>query len=332
MLLFIIMLFIYFVFVCDNVILSNIISYVGDNNQIGTSVNVSGHVHMNDAQAGKSLANHAGIVGGMGVGAAYVGRAVARSPIPPLAKAGIVIVGAAAGGVIEKATNKWDGNIGTSSSTSGTNSTISKLVGDSQVSLLQETLFQLEIVYLGVMYIVFILVVQLIFKLYLNDSVNLNLSRFLGVGFNSKLEYYLNKIILLNKKMSIFWTWFGIIVVTYLINRLIRLNYLMSTKIGDAVNAHLSLHPLKDNLHITDRSIEEMLSYLQWGNYICLVTLICLTIILLYRFHYNKEISSIYIWLLVMLIIVTLAYSAYISGDLYTNVDSYVYTYNSLKD
>jgi L-asparagine transporter-like permease len=131
--------------------------------------------------------------------------------------------------------------------------------------------------------------------------------------------------------MSIFWMWFGIIAVTYGISLLIRLSYLMRTKIGDAINAHLSLHPLKDNLHLTDRSIEEMLSYLQWGNYICLVTLICLIVILLYRFHFNREISSIYIWLLIILLVLTLAYSVYISGELYTNLDSYIYTYNSLK-
>jgi hypothetical protein len=52
-------------------------------------------------------------------------------------------------------------------------------------------------------------------------------------------------------------------VITYGISIFVRLNYLIRSKLSDAINAHLSLHPLKDNLHITDRSIEEMLSYLQ---------------------------------------------------------------------
>jgi hypothetical protein len=208
MLLFIIMLFIYFVFVCDNVILSNIILSVGDNNQIGTSVNLSGHVHVNDGEAGKSLASHVGILGGMGIGATAVGRAVARAPIPPLVKAGLVLGGAAAGGVIEKVIDNPGkfGVSGTSSTNSSFSSTVSKLVADSQISVLQDTFFLFEIVYVIILYMVILIVGQLIFKLYFKDNITLNLSRLLGVNFNNKLEYYLNKIINLNKKMSIFWT------------------------------------------------------------------------------------------------------------------------------
>jgi hypothetical protein len=203
LLFFIGVLFIYFLFVCDNIILSNIVCNVGDNNQIGTSVNMEGHVHMNDAQASRSLADKAGIVGGMGVVGAAVGRAVARAPIPPLAKAGIIVGGAIVGGVAEKVIDNT-GNFGASTTSKTNNNIISKLVGDSQTSLLQDTLFLQEVFYLACLYVIFLLVVQLIFKLYLKDSVNLNLSKFLGKNFNSKLEYYLNKIILLNKKMSIF--------------------------------------------------------------------------------------------------------------------------------
>lgn len=73
--------------------------------------------------------------------------------------------------------------------------------------------------------------------------------------------------------MSIFWTWFGIIVVTYLISRYTYALHLARINIDNLVNAHFSFHPFKDNLHITDKSIEKMLSYLYWGNYICLVIL-----------------------------------------------------------
>jgi hypothetical protein len=96
------------------------------------------------------------------------------------------------------------GNVGfTASSTS--NGTISKLVGDSQVSALQDSFFLQEMFYYVVLYMVLLIVIQLIFKLYFKASVNLNLSKLLGVNFNNKMEYYLNKIIHLNKRMSIFW-------------------------------------------------------------------------------------------------------------------------------
>jgi hypothetical protein len=197
-------LFIYFLLIFDSVLLGNIVCNIGDvNNEIGTKVNVSGHVHVNDGEAGKSLANHVGIVGGMGVGVIGVGRAVARAPIPPLAKAGVVLVGAAVGGVVEKIINN-SGNVGTNSTSSINNRIISKLIDGSQVSVLQENFFLQMIFYLGCLYLISFLVTQLIFKLYFKDSVTLDLSRFLGANLNSKLEYYLNKIILLNKRMSIF--------------------------------------------------------------------------------------------------------------------------------
>ena len=46
---------------------------------------------------------------------------------------------------------------------------------------------------------------------------------------------------------------------------------------------------------------------------------------------FNRGITTIYIWLLILILITILAYSVYISNDLYTNVDSYVYTYNNMK-
>ena len=325
------MLFIYFLFVYDNMILDNIVCNVGDNNQIGTNVNLEGHVHVNDKEAGKSLANHVGIIGGMGVVGGLVGKAVAKAPMPPLAKAGLVVGGAIVGGVVEKVINN-SGNIGASSTFSVNNGTISKLVNDSQVSVLQENFFLQEVFYSVVLYMVLLIVIQLIFKLYFKDNVKLNLSKLLGVNFNNKVEYYLNKIILLNKKMSIFWTWFGIMVIIYGISRFTYAIYLMRTKLDSAINAHLSLHPLKDNLHITDRSLEEVLFYLQWGNFICLVTLINLTVILLYKFHLNKEISTVYIWVLILILIIILVYSVYISSELYTNLDNYVYTYSNTNN
>jgi hypothetical protein len=58
---------------------------------------------------------------------------------------------------------------------------------------------------------------------------------------------------------------------------------------------------------------------------------LCLMVILYFKFRLNKNINTIYVWLLVILLIVTLAYFAYISGDLYSNIDSYVNIYNNLK-
>jgi hypothetical protein len=207
-LLFLVILFTYFLFIFDSVILSNIICSVGDvNNEIGTKVNVSGHVHVSDGEAGKSLASHMGIVGGMGIVGALVGKTVTKAPMPPLAKAGLVIGGSAIGGLLDVGINKFNNVLsGTNSTTSNfsSNGSVSKFLADSQSSVLQDLLFYFETMNLVCLYIVLIIIIQLIFKLYFKDSINLNLSKILGANFNNKVEYYLNKIIHLNKRVSIF--------------------------------------------------------------------------------------------------------------------------------
>lgn len=60
--------------------------------------------------------------------------------------------------------------------------------------------------------ILFILIIQLFFKLYFKERINLKKEKFLAGGgnnFNTKLEFYLNKMIKLNKQMSLLWIWFG---------------------------------------------------------------------------------------------------------------------------
>ena len=62
------------------------------------------------------------------------------------------------------------------------------------------------------------------------------------------------------------------------------------------------------------------------ANYLSLGVIISLIIILLLIFHFNKKLNVIYIWFLV-----TLTYFAYTSGELYTNLDSYVNIYYYIK-
>jgi group I intron endonuclease len=46
---------------------------------------------------------------------------------------------------------------------------------------------------------------------------------------------------------------------------------------------------------------------------------------------FNKEISIIYIWLLLILLIIALSFSAYTCNELYTNIDSYINVHNNIK-
>ena len=57
--------------------------------------------------------------------------------------------------------------------------------------------------------LIYLLIIQLIFKLYLKDNISFNISKLLGNNINIRVEFSLNKIIKLNKQMSIIWIWFA---------------------------------------------------------------------------------------------------------------------------
>ena len=79
-------------------------------------------------------------------------------------------------------------------------------------------------------------------------------------------------------------------------------------------------------------TIEDALFNLGVANYLSLGIIISLIILLLLIFHFNKKLSVIYIWFLITILVITLAYFAYTSGELYTKLDSYVNIYNIKKE
>lgn len=83
------------------------------------------------------------------------------------------------------------------------NPNISKFIGESASSSpLEILLSNLELINYICVYMLIILAIQIIFKFYLKNSINLNLSSVLGNKLNHNLELIINKIITLNKKMS----------------------------------------------------------------------------------------------------------------------------------
>ena len=57
------------------------------------------------------------------------------------------------------------------------------------------------------------------------ENVNIKLSYLLGVKLNNALEYYLNKIISLNKKMSVIYVW---LILLLLIIAILSNNYALN--------------------------------------------------------------------------------------------------------
>jgi group I intron endonuclease len=331
---FIIILFVCIISLYNNITYSDIICNVGDiNNEIGTKINNEigkVNINVNDEKAGRSMATQAGITGAMVGVSGEVAKGIAKSSMPPLQKAGIIVGSAAGAGLLNVGinifSNSFTKNPSKSTITSNLNNNVPKLLDNSQDSPLQDILWvveSLDYVCLGILYI---LIIQLIFKLYLKDTVRLNLSKWLNDSLSNKLEFYLNKMIKLNKQMSVFWIWYGFIVITCSIIGSIYLINGVYTNINHFIGLHSSIN---NNIVPTAYvSIQAALFNLNIINYISLAIIISLAAIFYYKFHFNRNLNNIYYWILFIMLIIALAFSAYILDELYTNLDSYVNIHN----
>ena len=201
----------------------DIISYANDkDNNINPDVDLNATVSIGKDAAGELSKGMQTIGSQIGLGASIVGigtavgKGIAKSTMPPLQKAGIIVGSSLIAGlghsVISNANrNKvLQANISTNSTTSSncTNDGLNKLIDNTTPSSpLENLLFDIEALNYICISLVIILVIQILFKFYLKDSISLNLSKLLGINLNNKLEYYLNIIIKLNKKMSFIYIW-----------------------------------------------------------------------------------------------------------------------------
>ena len=260
--------------------------------------------------------------------------------MPPLQKVGFIVGSGLAAGLGHSAIstmnrkNIYENNPNlTASSISSTSadSHVNKLIDDSHLSPLQELLFNGEMmssVCLGVLYL---LIIQLVFKLYFKDNINLNLSKLLGNSTNIKIEFYFNKIIKLNKRMSVLWIWFGSVTIMFglAINTYVIHDILVN--LDSYINIHSKFHPTILNdicpTHMCKNSIQDILLNLQMTHYISIIALIFWILQVMLKFHFNNNINNIYIWLTLLILIVALALAVYTYGDLYTQIDNYVKMY-----
>ena len=308
----------------------------------GNEIHLHGHVTL-DKETGKTISQSIGNIGnniGLGASVAGVSAAVAKgiskSAMPPLQKAAAIGAGAVIGGSVHALVNYLNkvlsGDTSTTINTTSSfssDSSINKFLLDLQLDPLQGILWSIEVIDYACLTMMYLLLIQLIYKLYLKDSVNFNLARYLGDSINDKIEFYLNKMIRLNKRMSITWIWYILIMIVFGLSTNLYVIYRVYINIDRFINTH---NPISSNIVPTIyKSIEDALFILGVINFISLVIVISLIIILLFILHFNRRISIIYIWALVIALIITLAYFTYISSDIYTNIDSYINMYNNLE-
>jgi hypothetical protein len=198
-----------------NISLFDLISYMADNKD----VNLHGHVKI-DKEAGKAIGQGLQTIGSqVGLGATIagvataVGKTIAKSSLPPVKKAGVVVGAGFLGGLIHSSISQYNisrnynENIRNDMKTAIINdSNINKFINDNMSSSpLEVILSNLELTNYICIYMLIILVIQILFKFHFKDEIRLKFSSILGCKFNNSLEIIINKLITLNKKMSIFF-------------------------------------------------------------------------------------------------------------------------------
>ena len=186
------------------------------------SVNLHGHVSIGK-DAAAELSKGIGIVGSnlglggtmVGVGTA-VGKAIAKSGMPPLQKVGIVLGGSILGGVSNSMISKNNENIASfnnddASPINDITKNSSNFLDGNNYTPLEGMLYDIQTASITCLSLIIILIIQLIIKLHAKDKVVLNKNSILGNNLNEKLENYINKAIYLNKKMSTIYIWLIVI-------------------------------------------------------------------------------------------------------------------------
>jgi hypothetical protein len=309
----------------------------------GTDENLHGQVSVNK-EAGKAIGQGLQTIGAqIGLGAFIVGvagaivKAVAKSGIPPLQKAGLVIGSSVISGIAHTRLSIMnrnmvnDSNLNASSSTNA-GSNVSNFLSDSISSPLQDLLVNFEMMSYVCLSLIYIIVIQLLFKLCFKDQIKkFNL---LNANWRTKINYYLRIIIKLNKQTSIVWTWTGILLITFALCFDAYTLHDVYNNIDSYVNVHNSLHSNStyNNPYVVDTSILDILMYSRILNFVSIITMLYLILLLIRKFHLQKGMSNTFIWILIVLLILDLAFSAYIYNDLYTNIDSYVNVHINTKN
>jgi hypothetical protein len=197
----------------SNSSLSDIVSYATGNKN-NKDINLHGHISINAEAARVLNQGMQTATSNIGLGATIagvstaVGKAIAKSGMPPLQKAGIIMSSGLLSGIghsllsnVNRNTTN-ENNIITSTASSS-NSQVHNFLNNSNLSPLQEFLHDGQMMDYICLSLVYFLIIQLIFKIYFKDSIKLSFFNFLNFNVNTKIEFYLNKIIRLNKQMSI---------------------------------------------------------------------------------------------------------------------------------
>ena len=195
-------------------IFTNVVHNVKSDNEI----NLHGHVSL-DKESAKVLGQSINTVGSnIGLGAsvagvsAAIGKSIAKSSLPPVQKAAIVVGGGVMGALIHSGVSQIN-RANTMQTVEKLPDNVSSKFTDNVNKLLDSTsgspLEELLIYIIGInsicLTISIILIIQLYIKLHVKDTMHIAL-------LSPSLNKYLGKLIFLNKKVSVVWIWLALLI------------------------------------------------------------------------------------------------------------------------
>jgi hypothetical protein len=154
-------------------------------------------ISMGISNVGSQLGSGASIVGMAGT----VGKTIAKSSIPPVQKTAIIIGSGLLGGLIHSGVSHINRASALENMTRNSNISdipVNKLVDDTITSPLEGLLFSIQGINAICFTFTLILVIQLFIRFHVKENINNNI---LGTTLNK----YLNKLIVLNKKVSVIY-------------------------------------------------------------------------------------------------------------------------------
>jgi hypothetical protein len=214
----------FYLFYLDIIYNFNSVLFMNDPNKnpnisIGAKVEIGKEAATEISKGISSVGSNVGLAGTVGAVTAGVAKTLTKSSLPPVQKAGIVIAGSLIGAGIHvgaSAINKSTGSTtptptppasGIASNISSDINSVSKLLPEyTESSALMDLILSINMITFACFSLIIILSMMILFKFFLNENkINLNLSSLIGgraSKFNNNLNYYLIKIIILNKKTS----------------------------------------------------------------------------------------------------------------------------------
>jgi len=174
-----------------NLSLSDIVCFAEDNKD----VNLHGHIKV-DKEARKAISQGLQTIGSnLGLGAtmagvaAAVGKTIAKTGMPPLQKAGVVVGSNVIFGLANSRISIMNKNMindtdlnTSSSSVIDNNSNVSKFLSDSISSPLQDLLVNFEMTNYVCLGLIYIIIIQLLFKIYFKDEMNFKIFNLLNAN------------------------------------------------------------------------------------------------------------------------------------------------------